>query len=127
MKLNHECVRDLMLFVESDLAYGTFANINRISLPPYSSEELVYTADKLLEAKLFNGKKDKYTDSFVPEIHIYSLTWEGHQFLDNIRDNKVWKETKTIAKCFSSVSVGMLSNIAAQVITLIIQKNLSLT
>lgn len=127
MKLNHECVRNLMLFVENELTYGTFANINRISLPPYSSEELVYTADKLLEAKLFNGKKDKYTDSFVPEIHIYSLTWEGHQFLDNIRDNKVWKETKTIAKSFSSVSVGMLSNIAAQVITLIIQKNLSLT
>lgn len=126
MKLNYDCVRDLLLYLEENLQYGSQININNMQLKNYSQHEILYTADKLLEAEYLDGELIMLLDGEVPEIHIVSITWNGHQFLDNIRDNKVWEHTKGVVSKFSSVSIGIISNIASQVISSLIKTQLGL-
>lgn len=41
-----------------------------------------------------------------------SLTWRGHEFLDDIRDAEIWKKTKAGAAKAGSWSVGLLGELA---------------
>lgn len=92
----------------------------------YAREDILYTADKLLEAGYLDGSRKNYIGSSSPDIRITSITWSGHQFLDNIRDEGVWKNTKAVLSKFSSVSLSFVSSIASQVITSLIQNQLGL-
>lgn len=126
MKLNHDCVRDVLLCIEENLHYGCYVDFSAVELKNYPSEDLLYTADKLLEAGFLNGEKQPYLDSPLPNVRITSLTWEGHQFLDNIRDDGVWRDTKNVLSKFSSTSLSLIGNIASQIITSMIQRQLGI-
>lgn len=124
MKLNHECVRDILLYIEDNLFYGYYIVIADIELKNYSKEELLYTADKLLEAEFLIGNKRNTLNATLPDIRITSISWNGHQFLDNIRDDGIWKDTKKVLSKFSSVSLNFVGNVASQVIATLIQNQL---
>lgn len=123
MRLNNECVRDLLLAIEENLGISDKVSIDDFELPNYSDDELTYTALKLIEAGFINGDSSKMIDGSI-FVYVSSLTWDGHKFLDNIRDNEVWSKTKSIVSKFSSVSLGIISNVAAQVITALIKQQL---
>lgn len=123
MRLNNECVRDLLLAIEENLGINDKVSIDDFELPNYSYDELIYTALKLIEAGFINGDSSKMIDGSI-FVYVSSLTWDGHKFLDNIRDNEVWRKTKSIVSKFSSVSLGIISNVAAQVITALIKQQL---
>lgn len=123
MKLNNECVRDLMLFIEENIGLNESLSINNVKIKKYSLEDLIYTSKKLHEAGYINAEIEEYLDD-DHSVYIYSLTWSGHKFLDNIRDNNVWKTTKVIISKFSSVSLGIIENVSAQVITNLINQQL---
>ena len=59
-------------------------------------------------------------------ILISSITYEGHQFLDNIRDDKVFAKTKAILSKFKSVSIEVISETASKVITNMINQQFNL-
>lgn len=96
MKLNHDCVRDLLILIEENLSYGYYMDMSSVELKEYSREIIIYTADKLLEAEYLIGNKQDYINATFPDIRITSISWTGHQFLDNIRDDGVWKDTKKV-------------------------------
>ena len=123
MRLNNECVRDLLLAIEENLGINDKVSIDDFELPNYSYDELIYIALKLIEAGFINGDSSKMIDGSI-FVYVSSLTWDGHKFLDNIRDNEVWRKTKSIVSKFSSVSLGIISNVAAQVITALIKQQL---
>lgn len=114
MRLNHDCVRDLLLTIESSEKqdYLHFEEIKDSPLmKSYQSDEIIYCFKKLLEKKFVNGqsfKGDGVTFGFV----VADLTWDGHEFLDNIRDNHVWKETKAISSKVASASLSVLADVA---------------
>lgn len=126
MRLNNDCVRDLLLAIEENVGLKEYMSIDSLQLKSYSQDDLQYTALKLEEAGYINAKVSKYLDGSM-DIYIFSLTWNGHKFLDNIRDNNVWSKTKGIVSKFASVSLDVLEKVAAQVITNMIsqQKNSS--
>ena len=126
MKLNHDCVRDLLLYIEENSSYTDVLHLNSITLKNYSIENVIYTADKLIEAGFLDCIRSRSMSSSRPDIKVKSITYEGHKFLDNIRDNTVWENTKSILSKFSSTSLGIVSNISAQVISNIISKQLGL-
>lgn len=126
MKLNHDCVRDLLLLVEEHAKYGESIDFSETEFGNYSRDDILYTADKLIESGYLSGKKQFFIGSSYPDISVTALTWDGHQFLDNIRDDGVWKSTKTVLSKFTSVSLSLIGNIASQVITTIVQKQIDL-
>ena len=44
------------------------------------------------------GLITKFYEDAIGELVAGSLTWDGCDFLDKIRDNSVWKKTKDVIK-----------------------------
>ena len=126
MKLNHDCVRDLLLYIEENSSYTDTIHLNSLTLKEYLTDDILYTADKLIEAGFLDCIRLRSLGSSKPDIKVKSITFEGHKFLDNIRDNKVWSTTKSVLSKFTSTSIGIVSDIASQVISNIISKQLNL-
>ncbi|WP_369282599.1 DUF2513 domain-containing protein [Oscillibacter sp. GMB15532] len=116
MKLDHECVRDVLLAVET-CAYGEELRIDtlNIKLPQYSGEELNYTCLKLIEGGLLDAKSTRFYGEPMPEIRINCLTYQGHEFLDIIRENQNWAKPKDVVKKAGISSLKALVEIAQDV------------
>lgn len=117
MKLKKECVRDLLLYFEKNLSYENEIQANCITLKKYTKDDILYTSDKLLESGLINAKKEKWILSNQPIIIVSSITTNGHRFLDSIRSPEIWRKTKSKLKSLGSVSIEIISQVAASVIT----------
>lgn len=127
MKLDHELVRYTLLSIEASESLNGPSEDELLELinkyHPYDRKQVVYTIDKLKEANYISGKV-KYANDQPMWINAGNLTYEGHKFLDNIRDDGVWKDTKAVVAKFSSVSLSIISTVASSVITQLIQQQL---
>ncbi|MGN1297706.1 MAG: DUF2513 domain-containing protein [Clostridia bacterium] len=110
MKLNNECVRDLLIYLEDNLNYHERLYVHEIKLKNYSSDELLYTAEKLKEANFLNCFGGRYSKYNLP-LSIDSITYQGHQFLDSIRDEDVWSNAKSKIKTVASVTLPILQDL----------------
>lgn len=116
MKLNHECVRDSLLAIESKFPLNSMIRLNEFekfkSLSKYSRDELLYCLSKLYEANFIRAQEFRFAEG-LKDIYIQELTWEGHAFLDNVRDPKVWKKVKEKISFLKSVSIPIASELGA--------------
>lgn len=131
MKLNIECIRDLLLTIEEELVLEELLDATDIQdvkrMKKYNQDDITYTALKLKEAGYINFETTYGGDHLFDTIAFTSITWNGHQYLDTIRDNEVWKKTKNIVSTFSSVSATMIENVASNVLTNLISKQMNLS
>lgn len=120
MKLNYDCVRDVLLYLEDNLSLNksiTFpSDIKESLLIKYSKDDLLYTVKILLNKKLILGDDNFNYATGIYTANIESLSFDGHSFLDNIRDNQVWSKSKKILSAFKSVSIEIISQVATNVI-----------
>lgn len=129
MKLNKDCVRDLLLYLEDNLTLNSILEIdcysNESFLNNYSIDDLRYTTLKLAEGNFLNINIENFIDADVPFISIKSITYNGHKLLDNIRDNKVWSKTKNVLSKLESVSIDIISETASKVLISLINSQLN--
>lgn len=117
MKLNPDCMRDILLFLEKQDVNDRVSYKELVSsLPGYSDQELFYTALKLEEAGFINASTANVR--VYPELlTITDITFNGHQFLDDIRDNSNWQKIKAIGEKAGSLSVKAIAQIAVNLIS----------
>ena len=128
MRLNPDCIRDILITVES-MDYNTAYTLTNLcaQLPSYSDEELNYHCLQLIDAGFLNAKAINVIGQTSPQIwRIFDLTYPGHQFLADIRSDTTWNRTKDIAKTVGSESLHALKDIAVGVITSTIQNQFGL-
>lgn len=68
---------------------------NILQLSDFSSEQresISYHSELLIEAGLVDGKMIKSMGRDILEFFITRLTWNGHEFLDTIKNETVWKK-----------------------------------
>ena len=126
MTLNPDCVRDVLLTIEKQ-NFGEHLKINQLCefLSEYSLEEISYTCLKLNEGNLLEILTTTYTRQPMPGISlIKDITYQGHEFLSNIRPATVWEKTKNIAEKVGSHSIDILSKISVGVLTELIKQNM---
>lgn len=126
MKLNHECIRDLLLYLEDNLLFKSHLCANDLEIAPYESIDIIYAAAKLSESKYIEASQILYSHGTIPTIHVHSLTWDGHKLLDNIRDENVWNNTKSVVAQLSSVSIGIIDNVSNKIISKMIDEHIYL-
>lgn len=115
MELNKDLVRNLLLNLEdkktdssmSQKEIDDFAETQNIS-----TKQMIYTIQRLEEAG-FIKISIQYASNKPYWYHISSITYEGHQFLDNIRDPKVWKITKEKVSQITGVSLPIIGQVAS--------------
>jgi hypothetical protein len=105
------------IILEDDLAFHNLRIQGMQKLiPKYSLGEIAYASVKAVEADLIDANIIDY-DSGIADIIYLGLTYEGHQFLDNVRDNKIWSKTKAILSKIGGASLKIISSVATSQIT----------
>ncbi len=131
MKLNPECIRAIMLYLEENLTMNSDLEINEISvfdLPGkinFSIEEIANTLLVLDDAGFIVCYRNDGDDAIVA-LDVYRITYTGYQFLESVRSDTVWKKVKKISGNVGSFSLNVISQIAASVLTQMINGQLNL-
>lgn len=123
MELNKDCVRDVLLSCEELLKMDEDGYMNSLSheelgqaLSNYKIEDIIYTVVKLEEAGFLDVKVTRAFGNIIVDMTIKDITFNGHEFLNDIRDDDNWKKVKEIAKSVGAFSINMIAQIAVAVI-----------
>lgn len=118
MKLNYDCVRSVLLTVEKSKTIDEELNLNPLAvetifeqLPKYEDSEILYTIEKLKEAGYINAALHFAAGHFIDGA-VSSITYSGHEYLDNIREPEVWRKVKTMLKNAGAITLPLISQAA---------------
>ena len=113
MKRDLELIRELLLFFEekSSPAY--------IELPPiegYDENTLKTHLVLMFEAGLLRCEPTRSsTSDRVISVLPFELTWDGHEFLDKVRNESVWNKIRsTIASQGGSIAFALVNQLATR-------------
>lgn len=122
LKLNPDCFRDILLFVEENTGINSAVVFSRSHEHPlyekYPYEELFYHLKQCANFGYISSS------SSVGYCLVDDLTPQGHIFIADIRNDTNWNKTKEVAKKVGSFSLDALMNIASSVIAESIKKTL---
>lgn len=97
MRLNPDCLRDVLLIVESSSAFDKIVTMDDFQQSPsfdsYNVDTWLYHIRQASQADLLDGTEFTMDGLFL----IKDLTPRGHEFLANIREEHNWSKTKHIA------------------------------
>ena len=79
-------------------------------LPPADDDEIAYHARLLIQAGFLTAID--ISDNAQERYQDLSVTWEGHEFLESVRDPQIWSATKDGAKKLGSWSIGVIADLA---------------
>jgi hypothetical protein len=113
MKRDMDLIRQLLFIVEEDPMFNGQnwgqPDIYKKSFEDGMSIEAIdYHLELLIEAGFLKGQSRAGFGSPV----INKLTWEGHEFLDNIRDHGIWTQTKKRLEGLQTVALGVVAELA---------------
>lgn len=95
MKRDMDLCRLILFKIEDE--YRSTALFN-LQIDGYDIETIAYHCDLLFDAGLIKGYKPTYASDEIYFFSVGALTWEGHDFLDKIRENTMWNRTKNSIK-----------------------------
>ena len=119
MRLNPDCIRDLLLSIEEVSTVNSLVTSEQLSkssfLTKYSKNEILYHLNQLYLSNYI----------IVPKSHhqidgtflVCDLSPLGPEFLSNIRQDTNWNKVKSICKEIGSETLTSLRTIAENVIT----------
>lgn len=123
MKLNPDCIRDILLAVEELSDYDRSVSDSELSkskfLISYSENEILYHVRQLTWSKMLQ-QADFYGECF----DILDLSPQGHEFLNNIRSDDNWNKTKDFSGKIGSFAISTLQSVASSIMSISIQKYL---
>lgn len=119
MKLNYDCIRDVLLTTEEltglkdNLLFECIGLYDVASqLEQYDIKEIFYTVLKLDEAGYIKSGwlDDKESTNYMFYM-VYDITFKGHEYLNSIRNSKVWEYIK---KGAAALSMSIIPKLAEQ-------------
>ena len=127
MKLNPDCVRDVLLTLESCEFQESISMETLCSrIPTRNPDDVHYACIKLSEAGFISVQSAEYLYGGVRVGIIEDITYAGHEYLANIRKDTVWNGVKSIAGKVGATSLSALTQIAANVVTELIKAQFGL-
>ena len=122
MKLNHDCIRDVMLLLERELQLRALPDgsvricdlpFRRLyaALPKYRREDVFYSLFNLDQAGYIDASM-LWSDGCCGEGSVNYMTFSGHEFLDQMRDDRRWAVVKRGLSAVANYSLSMVGTIA---------------
>ena len=128
MKLNMDCVRDILLEVEGKSGFRKFVDFPDDFCSElrtkYSDDVIRYHIDQCYECGLLKPLQPGEEWDRVGNTTIQDLSASGHRYIGNIRSDNVWKKTKEVASSIGTFTIQVIGDIAASVISDLIGKKL---
>ena len=119
MKLNPDCVRDVLLTTEDLTGYNqcfTYPSQDCPRLEQYTYEEVMYHIHQC-------GKADfiEINATIDNSFEVHDLTPAGHEFIANIRNDSFFSKVKDICKELGLSSLKDIAHISTNASALIIK------
>lgn len=112
LELKPEIVRDILLTIEATKPRNKIlklSDLHRFAVSKqYILDDVLYTVDKLAEAEFIKADVDKR--------EVGQMTYNGHMFLETIKDRKVWEKTKAVVSKVEGVSLSILTDVASSIL-----------
>ncbi|NQE51859.1 DUF2513 domain-containing protein [Herbaspirillum rubrisubalbicans] len=112
-KRDMDLIRELLLKLEAwQMEPGDVFSINpddpEIAVDGYSGAEIEYHLALLREKGFINcpGSQPMFGITYA------GLTWEGHDFLDAVRNPEIWSKTKDGARAAGGFTIDLLKDLA---------------
>ncbi|NFO98770.1 DUF2513 domain-containing protein [Clostridium botulinum] len=93
MKRDMELIRKILLYIEKNYVDVVLYNID---INGYEFKTIAYHCKLCYKAGLICNYGDCYDERGITNFGIGSLTWDGHEFLEKIKDETIWNKTKKI-------------------------------
>lgn len=125
LKLNHDCMRDCLLYLESieTVRIGMFEDDLEISMEPifigqlftdiknWTNQDIFYALFNL-EQGGYIDVSDGYSNNAYDNFCVNYMTLRGHEFLDAVRDDGRWQGIKKGLGAVRDYSLSAISAIA---------------
>jgi len=121
MRINYDCMRDILLELEDKPFYDEHLEICSPgedelikTLDKYSPQELMYSVRKLVQAGLIKSNV----------ILGYEITNKGHEVLGFIRNDILWEQLRVCAEPYVSCSLDMILDVLKENVKSLIYVNI---
>lgn len=115
MKRDMELIRKILFKIEDTV--DNVAKYN-LEIEGYSMDQVAYHCSILYEGGYIYAYEAQYGGNVIYSFGVGRLTWEGHDFLDKIREDTIWKKTKeTISYKGLPFAFDIVKSISAEIIT----------
>ena len=115
MKRDMDLCRKILFAIEEQYVDTALHNLQ---IPEYTMEQVAYHCKILKEAGLITNYKALFASNHIVDFGVGSLTWEGHDFLDKIREDTIWNKTKGLIKNKAlPMTLDVVKEIASAVIS----------
>ena len=115
MKRDMDLIRKILFKIEEE--YVSTALFNLV-IDGYEFPDVAYQCKLLYDAGLVDQYKSKYGDNTIYAFTVGGLTWEGHDFLDKIREDTIWNKTKeTITKKGLPMILDVIKDVATGIVS----------
>ena len=136
MKLNNDAVRAVLIYIENNIKYkpgGTFEHdkyltqydiVNGVkSFPEFTKDDVRYAIEQLLHTNYLDliGNPVYDVDGNLMLVKIKGLTFEGSNFISDMRNDNIWNKVKSRAEKLGLNSIITLGEIAMKTVSEIIQ------
>ena len=112
MKRDMGLIRNILLMLEDEINPSACT----ISIPDVPEHVVNYHLALLVEAGLVDGlvSAETGTNPSIPRyVRVYRITWSGHEFIDNFRNDDVWN---TLKSEFKEMSFSSMTSIGKQLL-----------
>lgn len=117
MKRDLDLIRDILLHVEESTSFSKDIFASNLDLAkPQPLDDVYGHIWLLLDESLIVGDLEVYMGNEEAHINIERLTARGHDYLDSVRDPKIWRETKAgLAKAGGTASLAIVQATAVAI------------
>ncbi len=121
MKLNPDCVRDLLIYFEENLTVTVhgFSPMHRFNIfkefhEQYSYEDLLYSMIQLHESGyIVTDFKPDFSRSTFELSNVFFITPKGHDLLASIYNKDDWKQkVSPVLKTIGSISLSVIESVS---------------
>jgi Hypothetical protein (DUF2513) len=112
MKRDMDLVRELLLKLEAEPLDGNLWSLNPDDLGIRDRARGNLLSSRAAHRWRLLDAERGLSGHFVAR----RLTWAGHDFLDSVRDSKVWRTTKDRVKAAGGFTIEILASVAEKVI-----------
>jgi hypothetical protein len=120
MKRDLDLLREIMLVLEDKMEYGKNFQSNQlievIQDKTLNMHKLAYHVGLLVESNLIRAKENKYYGGEPTDYLINTITSQGHDFIDTIRQDTTWNKIKAKASDIGGFSLSILMDIGKELL-----------
>lgn len=125
MQRDMDLIRKILIAIEKEYV-DVWLDYDDLKIDGYDFKTVGYHCSILYDAGFVYDYKGQYADSELYYFGVGRLTWEGHDFLDKIRNDGIWNKTKTtILGKGLPFAIDVIKEVATAITTAMVQSTIS--